>query len=326
MSKVKEQITYLRDNTDMDNRQIRQYLRERGYKVSGRTVRRYAGRWSDRIKERLGLRDESEVEVPEVEQDLPKILVFDIETAPMEAYIWRLWKQTVSERQIIKDWSVLCWSAKWLFDPKIHSAVVTPQDAIDREDARILEPMWDLLDQADIVIAHNGDKFDIKKLNFRFIKAGMIPPMPYRSIDTLKVCRRVFGSSSFKLDYINSQLGLNMKDDAPFSLWKRCAEGNKDALAAMLAYNQNDVLILEDLYVKVRPWIKSHPNVGLFIDTDKEVCTNCGASNLEWRGRYYTPAGRYKAFRCASCNAVGRSRYSDLTKEDRKRLHLSIAS
>ena len=87
-----------------------------------------------------------------------------------------------------------------------------------------------------------------------------------------------------------------------------------------------DVVVTEELYLTLRPWMKGHPNYALFIDTDSTICTNCGSSNLSWGGFYYTPAGKYKAFRCNSCGAVGRSRFSDLTKEAKRKLLLSIAS
>ena len=79
-----------------------------------------------------------------------------------------------------------------------------------------------------------------------------------------------------------------------------------------------DVFILEELYVQIRPWIKGHPNMGLYLDgINVEKCGTCGSTDLDWRGKYYTPAGRYRAFRCRSCSATGRSRISDLTKEER---------
>jgi hypothetical protein len=249
----------------------------------------------------------------------------------MEVYVWQLktygW---INPDMIIKDWSILCWSAKWLFDSKMHHAVVPPREAVNRQDGSVLQPLWNLLNEADIVIAHNGAQFDVKKMNARFALNGFPPPMPYRVIDTLRVTKRTFNFSSHKLDYINKLFGLGQKGHPGMQCWKDCVNGSSEivkasALHHLSVYCDRDVRILEDLYLEIRPWIKSHPNVALFIDTKEPICTNCGSSDLNWGGKYYTPAGRFKAFRC-QCGAVGRNRISDLTPEQRKLLNLSVAS
>lgn len=263
-----------------------------------------------------------------------KILIYDLETAPMEVYAWRLWKQTVTPAMVIKDWSLLSWSAKWLFDGVVHGEVVTPTEAHDRTDDSIIQGLWNLMEEADIIIAHNGMKFDVKKMNARFILNGLNPPTPYRLIDTLSVMRRTFGFSDNSMDGINEQLGLMTKmEHEGMGMWKKCVNGSRQeaaqALNQMLSYNKVDVLALEDLYLHLRPWIKSHPNVNLYMDlasADSVHCTNCGSQELEWKGKYYTPAGRYSSFRCHGCGAIGRSRYSDLSKDDKINLGISIAN
>jgi DNA polymerase III epsilon subunit-like protein len=256
----------------------------------------------------------------------PKILIFDIETAPMEVFVWGLYKQQIPIQNVIKDFSLLSWSAKWLFEPEIMSAKVTGWEAKNREDGSIVEGLWSLLDEADMVVGHNVNKFDVRKANLRFHLNGLKPPMPYRTIDTMKHAMRVFGSSSYKMDYLNKIFGLSMKKSTTYDLWVRCVHGDEKALAQMLDYNQFDVTVTEELYLSLRPWMKSHPNVALYIDTEETICTNCGNEDLDWAGFYYTPAGKYKAFRCGGCGAVGRSRTSNLTKEERAKLLLSIAS
>ena len=272
--------------------------------------------------------------VRKVKQDLgtpgitmPKILLFDIETAPLEVYVWHLYKNVVTPGMMIKDRSILSWSAKWLFEDNIMGQVVTPKEAFNREDNSIMHKLWELLNAADIVIAHNGIEFDVKISNARFALNEMVPPMPYRVIDTLRAAKRVFSVPSFKLEDLNQYFGLELKmEHEGMGLWKRCVNQDKAALQTMLKYNKRDVAILEELYLKIRPWIKSHPNLGLYIDTEDTVCTNCGNKNLTLGGNYFTPAGKYRSFRCDSCGAIGRSRISDLDKEEKARLLLSISS
>lgn len=143
----------------------------------------------------------------------PNILLLDIETAPIEAAVWGLWKQNVNIEQIKSEWFMLTWSAKWLFDDKIFSDKLTLEEVKTQDDKRISESMWKFIDYADVVIAHNGDGFDIPRLNTRFILNGIKPPSPYQAIDTLKVARKVFSFSSNKLDFIARQLGIEGKMD-----------------------------------------------------------------------------------------------------------------
>lgn len=270
------------------------------------------------------------INVPELEEVIhqsniaAKVLLFDIETAPLEVYTWGLYDQRISPCNVIKDWSVLTWAAKWLCDDKIMSAKVTTSQAEAREDYKILVPMWELLEEADIVIGHNCSRFDLRKLNARFVVNGMKPPMPYQVIDTLTACRKHFAFSSNKLDYISSTLACRGKIDTNFELWKRCVSGDPDALNEMEEYNRQDVVALEDVYFIIRPWIRSHANMGLYVESKDPVCPACGGDNLTWKGHYYTPAGKYKSFRC-HCGAIGRHRSTSVPQELRKQMTQSTA-
>lgn len=238
-----------------------------------------------------------------------KILIMDIETAPMRAYTWGIWNQNINLNQIISEWFVLCWSAKWLFDDKVISGKLNKKELDEEDDFRIMQKMWALLNDADIVITHNGDKFDLPKLNTRFLLHGMMPPTPFQSIDTLKVVKKMFKFTSNKLDYINKMMGLNRKvDTGGWELWQQCAEHDIKALKKMSEYCDNDVLILEESYIVLRPWIKPHPNIGLFIIDDVECCPSCGSEEIKMGGVYRTQMAEYYAFRCQDCGALGRQR------------------
>jgi len=265
---------------------------------------------------------------------IPKILLLDIETLPMEVFVWDLYLQKISTENIIKNWSIVSWSAKWLFESNIMSAVVSPSEAVDRKDESIIGKIWNLIDEADIIIAHNLKRFDIRKLNSRFMLNGLLPPMPYQMVDTLKEVQKNMNLSSYKMDYLNFILENTRKIKTEYRLWKRCAgnattlEDQKSALKEMVEYNKRDVIALEDLYVQIRPWIKSHPNIGLYYrDTDESHCPNCGSTDLDWKGgsTYKTAVGRFKCFRCNNCGAIGRSRFSDLSKEEKSKLTSPIA-
>jgi len=257
------------------------------------------------------------------QEKMPRILIFDIETSPMEAFIWRPGKQYIGPDNIIKDWAILSWSAKWFYESEIMSAVVTPREAKARTDRSVIKSLWNLINEADVVIAHNAARFDLPKSNSRFLLNGLPKPMPYKTIDTLQVVKSNFAFSSNKLDYLNLIMNRRQKIETNYSLWKRCVAGELDALKEMERYNRGDVVALEELYIELRHWVRPHPNMGLYCEGSGQMCPNCGSENLKWEGKYYTPAGRFKAFRC-ECGAVGRSRASDLTKEQRRTLTISV--
>jgi len=256
-----------------------------------------------------------------------KVLILDIETAPINAYVWGIWNQNIGTHQIQSDWFCLTWAAKWLFEDKVYSAKLKPKEVLDQDDKRIIEGIWKLVNEADIVIAHNGEKFDMPKLNSRFIINGLNPPLPYQQIDTLKHIRRQFGFTSNKLDYVNKLLNLERKKETNFELWERCMKGNANALSEMEAYNVQDVRILEETYLLIRAWIKPHPNMGLFILDEKEHrCPNCGSNDLTAEGKmYYTSANAYELMRCSNCGASSRKRLGAINIKEKRHLLISSA-
>lgn len=242
------------------------------------------------------------------EKTSPKILLMDIETLPIEAKVWDVWNVNISPDKIMKDWSIACWSAKWLFSDEVIGQVVTPKEAIERTEASILPTIWELLNEADVVITHNGNNFDIKKLNTKFLIAGMPKPMYYKSVDTLKVAKENFAFTFNKMDWINQILGIGTKIETSFKWWDEASEGNKKYLDMMLEYNKHDVNILEELYLRMRPWIAGHPNMAIYSVHGKvPACPACGSLDIHWSGKYATALSLNRGFRCQDCGAIGRS-------------------
>lgn len=291
----------------MTIQEIIEYFKRKPYAIkqgSGLLSRRLHCRKEDVIEARNLLYKEG------FEHKLPKILIFDIETSPMRAYVWKRWKENISLEQTISEWFMIAWSAKWLYDGEIMGEVLTPEEAKSEDDSRIVKKLWELINKADIVVAHNGNSFDIPKMNARFIIHGLPPTKPFFSVDTYRIAKKYFGFSSNKLDALAGYFGLAHKLDTDFELWKRCLDGEEEALSYMLEYNKMDVKVLEEVYLKLLPWIKGHPNMNAF--TDEVVCTNCGSRDIEiLEGQYYyTQVNKYQLLRCKHCGAVFRSRGS----------------
>lgn len=254
----------------------------------------------------------------------PKILLFDIETAPTNGYFWSLWKQNIAINQIKTDAYILCWAAKWLGSRTIYTDALPnyPKEyKKDREnDSKVCESLWKMMDSADIVIGHNGDGFDIARSNARFIRHGMRPPSPSRSIDTLKIAKARFSFTSNKLDWLGEHLGVGRKVKTDgFELWLGCMAGDPKAWAKMIRYNKGDVALLERVYLKLRPWDNRHPNVNAYT-ADKTGCRYCGSKDIQYRGYRRTLVSEFKRFQCNACGGWGSLAQNLLTKDERAEL------
>lgn len=257
--------------------------------------------------------------------DLPRILVFDIETAPMEVYVWGLYKQRISHENVISDWFILSWSAKWLFSKEVKADVLTPEEAVRGDDSRICKSIWHLFESADIVIAHNAFRFDIRRLNARWMLNRLTPPSPYQVIDTLKHAQKMAFLASHKLDFLSRLFFNKQKIETNYDLWKRCKRGDPEALEYMVQYNRKDVKLLEEVYLYIRPWIRPHPTTGLFIEGNEPVCATCGSDKLVPTDPYVTSAGIYPGFRCKKCGAISRGRFTRVPLARKKKFLVSTA-
>ena len=237
-----------------------------------------------------------------VTNNFPKILSLDIETLPILAYSWDVWDTNIYSERIVKDWCILSFSAKWLDDNKIISEVLTPKEAVFRDDERIVSTLWKLLERAEIVIGFNSKRFDIKKINARFLKYGLHKPSSYKHIDLIQTARSTFGLTYNKLDFIAEFLDLQRKLETDFDLWKMCDNGDKKALQTMREYNEMDVVVQESLYYKLREWIVFHPNLAV-MSKMSDVCPVCLSKNYKEIGLYTANTKQYKEYRC-SCGSI----------------------
>ena len=167
----------------------------------------------------------------------------------------------------------------------------------------------ELLSEADVVCHYNGTRFDIPTLNREFFMYEMNPPDGFKQLDLLKTARQQFRFASNKLDFIAQQLGIGSKTHHKgMELWKDCMDGCDKAWAIMRRYNIQDVRLLERLYKRILPWIKSHPNWGVYLDSDRPTCRNCGSTTLKKNGVYVATTLTYQRWRCLGCGTELRSR------------------
>lgn len=249
-------------------------------------------------------------------KDVPKVLLFDIETSRVnvEKSIWpdEIRRPSYLGQKAVKDdWYIISWAGKWLFSPESFGDVVRPKEG--RDDGRVTKSLHKVIKQADVVITHNGNKFDIKKINWRFLIHSLEPAQRYKSIDTLKESRAVFGATSYAMDFLCRQLGYDQKHKTDYGLWEDCEAGDKEALQKMYLYNQNDVFMLEDLYLRMRGWFRNHPSFSYMLDmyqpleVDEFRCRRClqVVHKTKFTQKWTTPAGYvYKSCNCPECGAL----------------------
>lgn len=237
-----------------------------------------------------------------------KVLFYDLETAPLLAHIWSPWDNFVTMDRLIHDSFVLTWSAKWWGQKKVLKGVLTPYEAIDQDDTRIVEELADLIREADIIVAHNGDKFDLPKFNARLLRHNLEPLGPTQTIDTLKLSKKNLGIAFNKLDYLGEYLGLGRKIKTDFQLWLDCYHGDAAALSTMSKYNVQDVRLLEAIFNRLLPYVKGLTRLMEPGSNGDTACPFCGKYNFVRRGYYRTQASTFVKLHCTHCKKYSRER------------------
>lgn len=255
----------------------------------------------------------------EEQSGLSKIVFFDIETAPMLSYHWGLFKQNISIKQIKEDWYVLMFSFKELGGPVQRVSLRQFDGYNNGRDCEeyVVRACWDVLDDADIVVAHNGRRFDKKKMNAKFLEYGLPDPSPYKVVDTLEIAKNNFALSSNKLDYLMGLILNDHKlDTGGFELWIGCMNGETESWDLMEDYCDKDTTGLEEVYLAIRGWDKRHPNVAMHIDDGKEHCTVCGGTEFTPMDKTVnTGISAFPSMRCNNCQHVMRTRKNIRSKD-----------
>jgi DNA polymerase elongation subunit (family B) len=224
-----------------------------------------------------------------------KVLIWDIETSLMQVAVFQLKNDYINPDSILTDWHIISGAWKWLGEDKVYSAVNKKGD----NDIKLVTKLADVLSKADVVVHHNGDRFDVKKLHTRMIKHGIMPTYAnLRTVDTLKEAKKHFGFSSNRLMYIARFLGVTEKEHSESSFWMKELKGDHSSLKDMVTYNKGDVITLEEVYLKMLPYI-DHPNMNLGVSDN---CPNCGTSYTIKRGFGATRAGLTRQIhQCKMC-------------------------
>ena len=224
---------------------------------------------------------------------------------------------------------MLSWAAKWLGEDEIYSDSLPNYavfEANPEYDRYIIETLWKMLDEADIVIGHNLRKFDDRKFRARCLYHGLPEPSSYRMVDTLKIAKKSFALTSNKLDFLATLLKLpNKVSHEGHTLWVKCMAGDPNAWETMIEYNEYDVELLEEVYLKIRHWDDTHPNVAVYYNDKVRRCPTCGSDDLEEEGTAKTNLSEFTEYRCNCCSKISRNGSNLLDKTKRSSLNRNIA-
>lgn len=240
-----------------------------------------------------------------------RILLFDIETAPLLGHVWHPFGDYMRVSQLVNESFMLTWAAKWYDESEVISSRLTGREAKKQNDKRLVRELAKLVSEADAVIAHNLDRFDLKVLNGRLLFHGLDPLPPIVQIDTLKLAKRTFKIAFNRLDYLGEFLGVGRKIKTDFDLWKDAYMGDDNALTAMTVYNEQDVVLLQEVFDKIKPYVKGLPRL---VDPDSPnqyACPTCGSANLIRRGYYRTKASNFAKLQCKDCGRYSRMRTAE---------------
>lgn len=258
-----------------------------------------------------------------------KALYLDIENSRMilEFPSYVLWDiKRVDPKYIKEDWHITCAAWSWLDVEKRKIGRIQSVSGLDfpsrfkknhRDDYLVVKKLHDVLSEADLVIGHNSSKFDIKKLNYKFVKYGLPPLKDFQQADTLKMAKKELNASSNSLAHLAKELGVPMKVDLPKGVMWKADDGCEKSLKKLIKYNKGDIRAGAELYFKLLPYATSHPNMNALKDTKDLVCPSCGSKNHQKNGTRITKTAKYQRYLCNNCGSSFRGKKSLKTYEGR---------
>ena len=202
---------------------------------------------------------------------------------------------------------VIVFGYKWSDEKEAHSITISREKLKRFDDSDLLKEASLLLEQADLVVAHFGSVFDRRFIQGRLL-INKLPPIPFTKMrDTCMIARSIAKFSSNRLKHLAKILGMRhrkLENNWP-TAWFKVMQGDMDALKGLAHYCEGDVLALEELYLRLRPFDNPHPRI---LD-DRTKCPVDGGT-IQYRGWAYVNDLKYRRYQCQKCGKWGRERHS----------------
>lgn len=236
----------------------------------------------------------------------PRILLYDLETSHNICAVFRLYDSDngIPHQNILTERYIISGSWKWLDEKRVYATAVKP--GANPSDKEVCQRLYEAIAASDIVVAHNGNEFDWKWLQGRLIFHGFPPLPPITKIDTLHIARSQFLFNSNRLDYLGQYLGLGRKTKTEPELWLKVLAGDARAIKQMVSYNKQDVLLLEKIFLKLRPYM-SQLNRQMYEEIGEVKCPRCGSEKTRSKGLYKATTRTYQRRQCFACGGWYRS-------------------
>jgi hypothetical protein len=240
-----------------------------------------------------------------------KILHVDLETAYIVGAVWQMWDTSVA--QTLQDPYILGFGYAWNHIDKVHwvgmSDFPSSYKKDHTNDKQIMLVLHKLIEEADVIVAHNAKAFDVKKIKGRFMFHGLSPTSPFKVVDT-KLVAKQFGFPSNKLDELSRVLlGERKMKHEGIELWTRCMDKKIDVAAwkMMGDYCKKDVILLKRLYQRMLPWVENHPNWNAYEELEM-ACTKCGSAQIKKEGFDYGKTTKVQMYSCRKCGGWSRGK------------------
>lgn len=249
----------------------------------------------------------------------PRIMFLDFENAPDISVNFNRFKNYVSPDHVLQEggWII---SAAWNFlgEDEVYASVVTPKEAAKCDDSRVVANVYEAWETADIVVAHYGDNFDVPLFKTRCLVNGFAPPKKVRTIDTVKMAKRLKFQSN-KLEAIGNYLNIGNKvSHEGIKLWIGCMSGDQESLKNMVEYNIGDIDLLKTAYLEMRAFDDRLPNMGLYYKDNHQHCVACGSTDLNLTGNTVkTNVSEFAEVACGDCGKRQRVRKAITSKQHR---------
>lgn len=243
----------------------------------------------------------------------PKILQIDIESGCNIQYGYNLWDYT-KPNMIIKERAILTFAWKWYGEKKVNvvtSAQFQKGKFDPYNDKGITEFIGSLIREADYVVGHYSDKFDMRLIRARTLINGLTPIPPVATIDTYKMAKKYFHLNANRLDYLGKLLGFGGKLHTGWELWQSCLEGDLKALDKMAKYNKRDVELLEKVFIRLLPHCQTALNHALFTKSEFAQCPHCGSHHVQKRGTIVNRITKRLRLHCQDCGTWSSIKYKE---------------
>lgn len=283
----------IKEYKDCESREEAQEKLSKYFNVTERTIRK----WANKLE--IGLMTKNIVSPN-------KILIYDIETTRVKAWVWWSGKQFVSGDSLIDEPKIITIAYKWLGEDDI--TVLTWDEKLS--DKQLLEKFLKVYNSADMVIGQNNDRFDNRWVNARAMKYGLDVNTFVRSFDIMRETKRLFRLPSYSMKYITNYLGIQTKlEHEGIKMWEKIQTGTpeeqKEYLQKMVEYNRQDIVATEDMYLTLRKYMGHKTHFGVLNGQERFTCPNCGGKNVYLDRTTVTPAGTVqRVMKCSDDSVV----------------------